>query len=125
MRMKRSGRRGFTLIELLVVIAIIGILVAMTAAAVARFAGVGLAGATKTNVGKVHAKLNEQWKAVTDGANKDSLSAPMNGTFANAALLQSGGTSPGGGPGAGLGSIGTGGGSTANKPSGQAKQGSR
>jgi len=74
MRMTRRSRRAFTLIELLVVLAILGILAAMTAAGVMRFTGVGIGRATQANMGKVHAKLNEQWKAVSDAANKDSIS---------------------------------------------------
>jgi len=67
-------RRAFTLVELLVVIAIIAVLMTLTAAAVMRFTGVGLASATKTDLGKVNTKLNEQWKGVTDAAHKDTLS---------------------------------------------------
>src|SRR5690349_690140 len=69
----KKRRRGFTLIELLVVIAIIGVLMTLTAAAVMRFTGVGLGSATKTNLGKVNAKLTDQWKGVTDAANRDTL----------------------------------------------------
>src|SRR5262245_52013359 len=70
----KKRRRGFTLIELLVVIAIIGVLMALTAAAVMRFTGVGLSRATNANLNKVNAKLLEQNKGVTDAAYKDSLS---------------------------------------------------
>jgi prepilin-type N-terminal cleavage/methylation domain-containing protein len=85
-RLKKFRRRGFTLVELLVVVAIIAILVAMTAAAVMRFRGAGRGSATKTNLGKVHAKLLDQWKGVTDKANRDSIEAAGSyGTQAKAA----------------------------------------
>jgi hypothetical protein len=58
----------------------------LTAAAVMRFTGAGLGRATKTNLGKVHNKLKEQWKGVTDAAGKDSLSTSANAPFANLAL---------------------------------------
>jgi prepilin-type N-terminal cleavage/methylation domain-containing protein len=86
MRMKHSRRQAFSLMELLVVLAIIGILVALTTAAVMRFRGTGLASATKTNLSKLHAKLREQWKGVTDKAGNDSLSAPVNSAYAASAL---------------------------------------
>jgi prepilin-type N-terminal cleavage/methylation domain-containing protein len=82
----KKRRRGFTLVELLVVLAIIGILVAMTTAAVMRFRGVGQARATSANLGKVYNKLGEQWQGVTDAAYKDSLTAPTNANYAGAAL---------------------------------------
>jgi len=92
MHLKYRRRRGFTLIELLVVLAIIVVLMALTGAAVMRFRGVGLGQATKTNLGKVNSTLNDQWKAVTDGAHKDSLSAPVNNAYATTALTKGGGT---------------------------------
>jgi len=90
-RLKKFRRRGFTLVELLVVVAIIAILVALTTAAVMRFLGAGKGSATKTNLGKVHAKLRDQWKGVTDKANRDSLSDSNNTAYANAALALSSG----------------------------------
>jgi len=77
---------------LLVVIAIIAILVALTTAAVMRFRGAGIGGATRTNGGKIHTKLNDQLRATAQKAHKDSLSDPNNVPYANLAVAASGGT---------------------------------
>jgi hypothetical protein len=55
------------------------------------------------------------------GKEAAGLELPAEGATGAATGLQPGGTIPGGGPGTSTGSIGTGGGSTANKPSGTAK----
>src|SRR5262245_24432145 len=85
MRLKKFHRRGFTLVELLVVVAIIAALVARTTAAVMRFRGAGVGSATKTNLSKVHAKIRDQWKSVTDKARNDSLGAQVNAAYAASA----------------------------------------
>lgn len=85
MQVRRFRRRAFTLIEMLVVVAIIVVLISLTTAAVMRFRGVGTGSATKTNMGKIHAKLTDQWRGVTDAANKDALSHPTNAAYSSKA----------------------------------------
>ncbi|TNC72168.1 DUF2934 domain-containing protein [Rubellimicrobium roseum] len=53
-----------------------------------------------------------------EGTGDAATGGTMGGASGLASGLQPGGVSPGGGPGASVGSLGTGGGSTANEPSG-------
>ena len=60
-------------------------------------------------------------KQKEDAKEAAGLELPAEGALGAATGLQPGGTIPGGGPGTSTGSIGTGGGSTGNKPTGTAK----
>jgi prepilin-type N-terminal cleavage/methylation domain-containing protein len=71
------ARPGFTLIELLVVMAIIGILAALTASATMKIVGVQENKTTETNLLKLYALLDQQWKAVIAKANSDPTIPPF------------------------------------------------
>jgi prepilin-type N-terminal cleavage/methylation domain-containing protein len=73
---RHTARPGFTLAELLISIGIILILIALSAAAVLRFASTGPQMATQSNLDNLKAALDKQWKAVTDAAQKDLIGSP-------------------------------------------------
>jgi prepilin-type N-terminal cleavage/methylation domain-containing protein len=73
---RHAARPGFTLAELLISIAIILILMALSAAAILRFASTGPQMATQSNLDNLKAALDKQWKAVTDAAQKDLIGSP-------------------------------------------------
>src|SRR5262245_767507 len=70
-----ADRRGFTLIELLVVLSIIAVLISLTAAAVLKFMWVGPGKATDSTIRAVKSRLENQWNAVADQANKENIPA--------------------------------------------------
>jgi len=76
-----TGRSAFTLVELLVVLTILVLLAALTAAAVLKFKDTGPRVATTSNLSKILANINTQWKAVRDQAAADTMSAPANQPF--------------------------------------------
>ncbi|MBY0513066.1 MAG: prepilin-type N-terminal cleavage/methylation domain-containing protein [Gemmataceae bacterium] len=68
----RSPRRaGFSLIELLVVIALIGVLAAITAAAVMRVRAAQQGKVTEQSLDKMQRALDQQWMAVIDRCRSD------------------------------------------------------
>jgi prepilin-type N-terminal cleavage/methylation domain-containing protein len=99
-------RRAFTLIELLVVLAIISLLVALTTAGIMKFMDTGPQSATRVQLRSLISKLDAQWKAVRDEAQREpipdltfntikaSLTAPNNTgadvrkAYVNAKLVQ-------------------------------------
>jgi prepilin-type N-terminal cleavage/methylation domain-containing protein len=76
--LSRRGR-GFTLVELLVVIAIIAVLAGLTTAAVAKFMQVGPRSATRATLNSAKSKVDAQWKAVIDDANRAPLPSGYTG----------------------------------------------
>jgi prepilin-type N-terminal cleavage/methylation domain-containing protein len=81
----RTRRVGFTLPELLVVIAIIAVLVGLISAAVIRFMVVGPKTATRASIRSITSKLNAQWQAVRDKADKENIPSGLLPTVQSAA----------------------------------------
>ncbi|MBI3409453.1 MAG: prepilin-type N-terminal cleavage/methylation domain-containing protein [Planctomycetes bacterium] len=72
-RLSRLRRDAFTLLEMLVVIAIVGVLVALTTAAVMQVADSQRASTTESNMRAVYRVLAQQWQGVLDMADKENI----------------------------------------------------
>jgi len=83
-RSQTGARGGFTLIELLVVITIIGILMALTTAAIFRFIPAQQTDVTRKTIDKVRGALNKQMTAVFTVASKEQIPAA---NYANLLML--------------------------------------
>lgn len=73
MHRNRSTRDGFTLLELMVVLVILGILVALSAAAVVKYIAVSQSSATETTIRKVYSRLQAQRAAVVKAAQTEDM----------------------------------------------------
>ena len=82
---KRANRQAFTLIELIVVMLIIGILMAMSAAAVGKFITVQQQSNTEMTIRKVYSKLMTQWESVIRSAREENMATTIGS--ANAAYI--------------------------------------
>jgi prepilin-type N-terminal cleavage/methylation domain-containing protein len=87
----RQRRGGFTLLELLIVLLIIGLLVAITAAAVGRYFIVSQNMVTETTIRKVYARLMAQWASVIDSAKNEDMNAVFSSSTMNAITSMTGG----------------------------------
>jgi prepilin-type N-terminal cleavage/methylation domain-containing protein len=95
MRTTRSRQRGFTLIELLVVIAIITVLMALSLGAVMFFTrGVGQTKATQATLRNAKTRMDTQWKAVLDHAQKESIEGKIGATGLQQIMTKVGATDP-------------------------------
>src|SRR5262245_33164707 len=73
-----AARGGFTLVELLFVLAIILVLIALSSAAILKVWDLGPYSATVTNMRKIKAAVDTQWKAIRDKANNDPFPTDPN-----------------------------------------------